>query len=211
MWLLPDEGHHQRTLGNAPTFDLCNTNTDTLAVTAGDNQTALVSTAFGTPLQVRLTDASNNPKPGVMVTFGGPSVPSRVVLSSSTAITDANGFASVTATATGKAGAYTVSVTAPGTTGAAIKLANSAPVDAAAIGFDVSTPQWAYVTKPFSGPIAAHVQDFFGNPVQGATVVFDITADAATGATASLSALTAVTNAQGNAVNATANGLWAPT
>lgn len=196
-------------LGNTPTFDLCNTNTDTLAVTAGDNQTTPVGTAFGTPLQVKLTDALNNPKAGVTVTFGGPSVPSRVVLSSSTAVTDANGFAAVTAIATGKAGAYSVGVTASGTTGAAIKLVNSAPAgDAAAIAFDVSTPQWAYVTQPFSAPITAHVQDFFGNPVQGATVVFDITADAATGATASFSALTAVTDALGNAqVGATANGL----
>lgn len=196
-------------LGNTPTFDLCNTNTDSLAVTAGNNQTTLVNTVFGTPLQVRVTDASNNPRAGVTVTFGGPSVPSRVVLSSSTAVTDANGFAAVTATATGKAGAYSLSVTAPGTSGASIKLSNSAPAgDAAAIAFGVSTPQWTYVTKPFSAPITAHVQDFFGNPVQGATVAFVITADPVSGATASLSALTAVTDAAGNAqVSATANGL----
>ncbi|MBV7456995.1 VCBS repeat-containing protein [Acidovorax sp. sif1233] len=195
-------------LGNVPLFNLCNTNTDSLAVTAGNNQTTLVNTAFGTPLQVRVTDASNNPKAGVTVTFGGPSVPSRVVLSSSTAVTDANGFAAVTATATGKSGAYSVSATAPGTTGASIKLSNSAPAGAAAaIAFDVSTPQWTYVTKPFSAPVTAHVQDFFGNPVQGATVVFAITTDPVSGATASFSALTAVTDAAGNAqVSGTANG-----
>lgn len=195
-------------LGNVPTFDLCNTNTDSLAVTAGNNQTTLVNTAFGTQLQVRLTDASNNPKPGVTVTFGGPSVPSRVVLSAPTAVTDVNGFAAVTATAAGKAGAYSVIVAAPGASGAAIKLSNSAPAgDAATVAFDVSTPQWAYVTKPFSGPIVAHVQDSYGNPVQGATVVFGITPDPASGATANFSALTAVTNAAGNAqVSATANG-----
>lgn len=196
------------TLGNVPTFDLCNTNTDTLAVTAGDSQTTLVNTAFGMQLQVRLTDASSNPKAGVTVTFGGPSVPSRVVLSSATAVTDANGYAAVTATATGKSGAYSVSVTAPGTAGASIKLSNSAPAGAAAaIAFDVSTPQWAYVTQPFSAPVTAHVQDFLGNPVQGATVAFAITADPVSGASASLSALTAVTDAAGNAqVSATANG-----
>ncbi|MET4576810.1 FG-GAP-like repeat-containing protein [Ottowia thiooxydans] len=195
-------------LGNMPIFDLCNTNTNSLAVTAGNNQTTLVNTAFGTQLQVRLTDAADDPKAGVAVTFGGPSVPSRVVLSSSTAVTDANGFAAVTATATGMSGAYTVSATAPGTTGASFKLSNSAPAGAAAaIDFDVSTPQWAYVTQPFSGPITAHVQDFFGNPVQGATVIFAITPDAASGATASFSALTAVTNSAGDAqVSATANG-----
>lgn len=196
------------TLGNVPFFDLCNTNSNSLAVTAGNNQTTLVSTAFGTPLQVRLTDASNNPKAGVMVTFGGPSVPSRVVLSSSTAVTDANGFAAVTATASGMSGAYSVSVTAPGATGTSIKLSNSAPAGAAAaLAFDVSTPQWAYVTKAFSAPVTVHVQDFFGNPVQGATVVFAITSDPVSGATASFSSLMAVTDAAGNAqVSATANG-----
>lgn len=195
-------------LGNVPLFNLCNTNTDSLAVTAGNNQITLVNTAFGTPLQVRVTDASNNPKAGVTVTFGGPSVPSRVVLSSSTAVTDANGFAAVSATATGKSGAYSVSATAPGTTGVSIKLSNSAPAGAAAaIAFDVSTPQWTYVTKPFSAPVTAHVQDFFGNPVQGATVAFAITTDPVSGATASFSTLTAVTNAAGNAqVSGTANG-----
>jgi hypothetical protein len=195
-------------LSVVPLFNLCNTNTNSLAVTAGDNQTTLVSTAFASPLQVRVTDASNNPKAGVTVTFGGPSVPSRVVLSSSTAVTDANGFAAVTATATGKSGAYTVSATAPGTTGVAIKLSNSAPAGAAAaISFDASTPQWTYVTQPFSAPVAAHVQDFFGNPVQGATVVFAITTDPVSGATAGFSALTAVTDSAGNAqVNGTANG-----
>lgn len=195
-------------MGNKPTFSLCNTNTNNLVVTAGDNQATLVNTAFGTPLQVRLTDASNNPKTGVTVTFGGPSVPSRVVLSSSTAVTDVNGFAAVTATAAGTAGAYSVSVTAPGVTGASIKLSNSAPAGAAAaMAFAVSTPQWAYVSKPFSAPITAHVQDFFGNPVQGATVVFAITTDPASGATAGLFASSAVTDAAGNAqVSATANG-----
>ena len=195
-------------LGNVPIFQLCNTSSNSLAVTAGDNQATLVSTAFASPLQVRVTDASNNPKAGVTVTFGGPSVPSRVVLSSSTAVTDANGFAAVTATATGKSGAYTVSATAPGTTGVAIKLSNSAPSGAAAaISFDASTPQWTYVTQPFSAPVAAHVQDFFGNPVQGATVVFAITTDPVSGATAGFSALTAVTDSAGNAqVSGTANG-----
>ncbi|MBH1963385.1 MAG: VCBS repeat-containing protein [Comamonadaceae bacterium] len=195
-------------LGNMPIFSLCNTNTNTLAVTAGNNQTTLVNTAFGAQLQVRLTDASDDPKAGVTVSFGGPSVPSRVTLSSATAVTDANGFAAVTATATGKSGAYSVSATAPGATGTSFQLSNSAPAgDAAAISFGVSTPQWAYVTQPFSGPITAHVQDFFGNPVQGATVNFAVTPDPVSGATASFSALTGVTNAAGDVqISATANG-----
>jgi len=195
-------------LNVVPLFNLCNTGANDLTVTSGDNQTTLVGTAFGTQLQVKLTDPSNNPKAGVTVSFGGPSVPSRVVLSAPTAVTNANGFAAVNATATGKSGAYSVSVTAPGATPTSIKLTNSSPPGAAAsVAFVLPTPQYAYVTQPFSDPITARVLDFFGNPIQGATVVFAITPDATTGATASFSALTAVTNASGDAqVSATANG-----
>ena len=196
-------------LNVVPTFDLCNTGANSLTVAASsDNQSTLVNTAFTNLLQVKLTDSANNPKVGVTVSFGGPSSALRATLSAPTAVTNASGFAAVNATATGVSGAYTVSVTAPGATATSIKLSNSAPPgSAASIAFAVSTPQYAYVTQPFSAPITAHVQDFFANPVQGATVVFVITPDAATGAAASFSTLTAVTNAMGDAqVTATANG-----
>ena len=196
-------------LNVVPLFDLCNTGANSLTVTASsDNQSTLVNTAFPVQLQVKLTDSANNPKVGVTVSFGGPSSALRATLSAPTAVTNASGFAAVNATATGISGAYTVSVTAPGTTSTSIKLSNSAPAgSAASVAFAVSTPQYAYVTQPFSAPITAHVQDFFANPVQGATVVFVITPDAVTGATASFSALTAITNAAGDAqVSATANG-----
>ena len=195
-------------LNVVPLFDLCNTGANQLTVTpASDNQTTLVNTAFGTQLQVKLTDPSNNPKAGVTVSFGGPSSALRAVLSSPTAVTNASGFAAVTATATGVSGAYAVSVTAPGATPTSIKLTNSAPVGSAtSIAFAVSTPQYAYVTQAFTAPITVHVTDFFASPVAGATVVFKITPDAGTGAAAAFSTLTALTNAAGDAhVTATAN------
>ncbi|MEO7252918.1 MAG: FG-GAP-like repeat-containing protein [Casimicrobium sp.] len=196
-------------LSVTPFFDLCNTGANSLTVTAtSDNQSTLVNTAFPIQLQVKLTDTANNPKSGVTVSFGGPSSASRATLSSPTAVTNAAGFAAVNATATAISGAYSVSVTAPGATPTSIKLSNSAAAgSASSIAFDVSTPQYAYVTKAFAAPIVAHITDFFSNPVAGATVVFKITPDSLTGATASFSSLTAVTDASGDAqVTATANG-----
>ena len=191
------------------TFDMCNTGANTLTVTAAsNNQNTLISTAFGTALQVKLTDPSNVPKVGVTVTFSGPNSGARATLSSATAVTNASGFASVTATANGTAGSYKVLATAPGATPAAISLGNTAAAGAAALIYVASsTPEHSDVTKPFTSPITIHVQDFFANPVAGATVVFKIVPDAVTGASATFSSLTAVSNITGDAqVNATANG-----
>jgi uncharacterized protein (TIGR03437 family) len=73
---------------------------------SGGNQTALVNTAFGAPLVVKVTDAKGNPVAGVQVTFavagGGATV------GSATATTDANGNASTTVQAGATAGPITV-------------------------------------------------------------------------------------------------------
>ncbi len=190
-------------------FDLCNTSASSLTVTvSSDNQSTLVNSGFPTQLQVKLTDTADNPKDGVTVSFGGPSSALRATLLSLTAVTNAQGFATVNATATGISGAYSVSVTAPSAIPTSLKLSNSAAAGSlSSIAFAVSTPQSPYVTQPFSAPITGHVTDFFANPVAGATVVFKITHDVTTGATAAFSALTAVTEASGDAqVTATANG-----
>ena len=75
-------------LSVVPVFDLCNTSSNVLTIAAGNNQSTSVSTPFATNLQVQLTDGIN-PIAGVTVTFGGPNVPSKVTLSSLTAVTNA--------------------------------------------------------------------------------------------------------------------------
>ena len=47
----------------------------TITVEGGGTQSTTVSTAFGSALQVKVTDASNNPLPGVTVTFSAPTGP----------------------------------------------------------------------------------------------------------------------------------------
>ncbi len=194
--------------GNPVNFNLCNTGANALTVTGGDNQSTLVNSAYATTLQVKLTDDNSAPKAGVTVNFIAPNSGARATLSAASAVTDANGLASITATANGMSGSYKVAVSAAGATPAAITLTNAAAAGSAALIYvDVSNPQYAYVSQPFSGPIVIHVQDFFGNPVAGETVVYQIALDAITGATAALSATTAVTDLAGNAqVTAIANG-----
>jgi len=197
------------TVAVTPMFDLCNTGANTLTVLpASTSQTTLINTAFPTVIQVQLKNSNNVAVAGATVTFSKPTVGASASLAPSSGVTDGSGVVFVNATANGIAGTYNIVASAPGATPSFITLHNSAPAGSAtSVAVDVNTPQYAYVTQPFSGPIILHVTDFFNNPVQGATVVLQITPDATTGATATFSSLTAVTNAQGNAqVTATANG-----
>lgn len=80
-----------------------------LLITAveGNNQRARLGMAYPSALVALVTDATNTPVAGVDVAFDVPHDPG-VTLNKSTAKTDSLGRASVTATATNNAGAYTV-------------------------------------------------------------------------------------------------------
>ena len=75
----------------------------TLQITAGDNQSAPIATAFATPLQVTVTDDSGAGVAGVVVTFAlpawGPSLYVAPNATSFTRTTDANGVAGASVTA----------------------------------------------------------------------------------------------------------------
>uniref|UniRef100_Q02BD5 Conserved repeat domain n=1 Tax=Solibacter usitatus (strain Ellin6076) TaxID=234267 RepID=Q02BD5_SOLUE len=81
----------------------------TMAVSGGNPQSTEIGTAFAQPLQVTVTNAAHDPIPGVPVSFTqqGTGFPS-AILSSGTAITNASGVASVTATASNLIGPYAV-------------------------------------------------------------------------------------------------------
>ena len=84
----------------------------TIAKTAGDNQSAPLSTTFGTGLQVTLTDSNSNPVTGATVTFNvvpGTSGAGGTFTGSASATTDANGLATAPAlTANSIPGQFTV-------------------------------------------------------------------------------------------------------
>jgi uncharacterized protein (TIGR03437 family) len=80
----------------------------TMTIVSGNNQTTTLSSAFPLPLTVKIADASNNPIVGVSVAFAVSS--GNVSLSGTSAVTNAQGQASINATAVQTAG--TIIVTA---------------------------------------------------------------------------------------------------
>jgi hypothetical protein len=84
-------------------------------ILSGDDQTNGAFTPYAQPLGVTVTDASNHPISGLVVTYTAPaSGPSAMFAGSSTAVTDANGHASVSVISNGVIGAFIVSASVPG-------------------------------------------------------------------------------------------------
>jgi Bacterial Ig-like domain (group 1) len=79
-----------------------------IALVSGTPQTTSVNTVFGQTLRVQLTDSNGNPTPQVRVYFTAPATGPGAALSAMSTLTDANGIAEVSATASGTAGDYQV-------------------------------------------------------------------------------------------------------
>ena len=187
--------------GQSATFALTNTSFSQLAATGGTPQSTPVGQPFATPLQVTVKDATGNLVAGARVTFTAPASGPSASLSSSTALTNASGVASVTAVANNSAGTYVVTASV-GSLATTFSLSNTsaAPASIAATG---GAPQSTLAGSQFPVPLAATVKDSFGNPVSGAVVTFTVPSS---GASATLSSSTATTNTSGVAsVTATAN------
>jgi hypothetical protein len=106
----------------------------------GDGQTTTVGTPFPAPLSVQVRGANNQPVPDITVTFAAPGSGASATLSSTTAVTDANGYAAVTAVANAVAGTYAVTATVAGVASpVAFDLANRAA--AADIGVSIMAQQ----------------------------------------------------------------------
>jgi adhesin/invasin len=85
-----------------------------IAPVGGASQSATVDTEFPSSLQVRVTDASGNPACETTVSFTAPSTGASATLVPTSAVTDANGLAEVTATANAIAGSYAVTASLSG-------------------------------------------------------------------------------------------------
>jgi uncharacterized protein (TIGR03437 family) len=77
-------------------------------IVSGANQSAVVGTAFATPLEITILDFFNNPVPGLTVKCKVPSSGASAVCSSPEVVTNASGMAAVTLTANAVPGAYLV-------------------------------------------------------------------------------------------------------
>ena len=197
------------TFGALPSanFSLTNTVGPPASVTVfdGNNQSAVVTVGFTKALTAIVRDAGNNPLSGVTVNFAVvPSISASATLSSPTAVTGADGKASVTATANSAIGGpYTVAATVGALTPANFSLTNlHGP--AALVTVSSGDGQITVAGTAFAAQLVALVQDAGNNPVSGATVHFAVTP--VNGASATLSLATVVSDSNGLAsVGATAN------
>ncbi|HET7401832.1 MAG TPA: hypothetical protein VFJ62_08630 [Usitatibacter sp.] len=187
--------------GSSASFSLTNQAPTSLAVVSGSPQTALFNTAFGARLTVRVLDQASIAIAGVTVSFAAPATGASAALSPAAATTLADGTASTAAVANGTVGSYAVTANVPGLAPVSFALTNNGPASIAASG---GTPQNTMVTTAFPVALSVIVRDMANNPISGVTVSFT---GPATGAGATLSVASAVTNASGIASTAaTANG-----
>jgi len=175
-----------------------------LVTTDGTPQAATVDTAFGWPLAVRLRGPAGAPLAGQTVTFAVPSSGASATLSSSTAVTDANGQALVSAIANGTTGSYTVTATAGGHTTRFLLTNTPVPLVAGTLSAAGGTPQSAPVGMAFAQPLRVRVLDTNGAPLADEAVNF---AAPSSGASGTLSSSMVLTDASGEAaVTVTGNG-----
>jgi hypothetical protein len=188
-------------------FSLTNTAGAPATITAigGTPQIAAISTAFASPLQAAVKDASGNPVSGVTVTFTAPGSGASGTFAGgvNTAVTSASGVATCAVFTTNGTvgGPYSVTATvgAVGPTNFSLTNTATAPAKITALS---GTPQNAEVNTAFASALQVTVKDSNGSPVAGVTVTFTTPKSAASGTFVG-GVNTAVTNASGVATSAT--------
>ena len=166
----------------------------TLTRLSGNNQSATAGTALAHPFVVEVHDGNGTPLAGVGVTFG--ILTGGGTLSTTTGTTDANGQASSTLTLGSDPGTNTVEVSAENvaesvTFKAEATLPPPTPTSVSIISGD---NQISVTGEPLATPFVTEVRDQRGDPMEGATVTFAVTAG-----DGSLSVATALTDADGQA------------
>lgn len=141
-----------------------------LRVSSGNNQVGTAGATLPAPIVALATDAANNPKSGVPVTFtvasGGGSV------SQATVVTDQNGQAGVDWTLGVSTGAQTVVASAPGLQ-AVIFTATSGASASSSITLVSGNNQVASPGVTLPQPLRVQVTDAFGNGVPNVAVSFN--------------------------------------
>lgn len=164
-------------------------------------QTTTVATAFAAPLIAIVTDHFGNPVPGASVAFAVPGSGASGALSAPTALTDAQGRATVAITANAASGFFSVTATS-GARSATFQMKNLAGA-AALLSLRNGAQQATEVGTGFGTALVVRVQDRFGNAIPNAEVAF---AAPGSGASAALAPAVALTNSDGEATSfATAN------
>ena len=152
-----------------------------IAVSAGNNQSATAGTAVAVPPSAIVRDANSNPVAGVSVTFavasgGGTVVPTTAIT------TDASGIAQVTTwTLGGIAGTNTLRATSAGLAGSPVTFtATGTTGTATQIALNAGDKQSATVNTNVATPPSVVVRDAANNPVAGVSVTFAVTGGSGT-------------------------------
>ncbi len=158
-------------------------------------------------MTVQLTDSTGNnvAQAGVAVTLELNPATGRLaaITGTTTVATNASGLASFADLSIGTAGSYQLTAVGTSLVSAQSSAFTITAGPASAITVTGGSPQSTTVLAPFAAPLQVLVSDAAGNPLSGVTVSF---AAPATGASATLSAATATTDANGHAaVSAVAN------
>jgi len=122
----------------------------TLTKTGGDNQSAVINTAFANQLSVIASEIGGSPLPGALVSYTAPASGASLTQTAFTATTDTQGIASATVTANGLTGSYIVTAEATGIGSANFSLTNVTLPDTTITG-QPSDPSTAAPTFKFSG------------------------------------------------------------
>ncbi|MEP7043099.1 MAG: DUF3616 domain-containing protein [Dokdonella sp.] len=174
-----------------------------VVASSGTPQNTGVSQPFAAQLGVLVKDAYGQAVSGVNVGFAAPSDGASAVLSSTSAITDSKGLASVSATANAIAGGYGVVASIGGVGKTASFALTNTPGAAALLTATSGSGQSVVVRQAFATPLVVHVTDVAGNAVPNALVTFSAPQG---GPGALLSQGDVTTDANGDAeVEATAN------
>ena len=156
----------------------------TVAAYSGGAQIAMVGQPFSSPIVAELTeDFAGARLPGATIHFGAPSSGASATLSAASAVTDATGQASITATANATAGRYSVTASATGvTSSASFNLANQIQPNFSGLT-DLTVTYGSTVTV--MGTLAAGQQVPVGEEV--AVTVLGVTQDPTIGSDGSFS------------------------
>ena len=165
-----------------------------LSIISGDNQEGLTGEALTNPFVTEVRDQHGDPMEGVTVTFAVTAGDGS--LSATTATTDQAGQAETTLTLGTEPGTNTVEANVEGiaqtvTFNTEATLPPPTPTSLSIISGD---NQKGFTGEPLAPPFIVQVHDQYGNPMEGVTVIFAVTAGDST-----LSATVVTTNANGEA------------
>ncbi|WP_238548950.1 DUF4347 domain-containing protein [Acaryochloris marina] len=173
-----------------------------LTISGGNDQSTTVNTAFANTLDVTVTDQFGNLVPNTTLNYSAPSTGASSTLSATTATTDSNGVARVSATGNTVAGSYVISSSSGTLAPVSFNLTNTPDVPAL-LTISGGNNQSTTVNTAFANTLDVTVTDQFGNLVPNTTLNYSAPS---TGASSTLSATTATTDNNGVAsVSATAN------